>query len=363
METNDQIKLGSSCKFEAKIKEIMLDECEKCKSMTSECESSGRFDMPINESSCTGMNDDSAKCILYRYIDYWDEVIDKWFYDVIDKEQKPFLKLYFQGKYQFQMEYMPEPYWGDPLNCSIVIINYNPAGGDDQNSFTWKEFADCCKIRMVSYVKQHKYSNLAIPFPIINDDADCPDFLRKYGGRNWWLGKKQWSSSIVEYILHNDENVPPFGLELCGWHSEKWNSNFTDELKPNKELCNSVIKYFVLPLIAAIKMSKTQIGLCVGKKLGKLLDAFGCDITKRIVKHITNYKSYNNDDGIKPNDKERYYRVYKICDEYIINTWSIGSNKHPSEDFHSFEKQLIDAILQLKNGNKQNKAGQNNPKP
>ena len=34
--------------------------------------------------------------------------------------------------------HLPEPYWGNPEYCSIVIVNYNPGGGTDMSSHTYK---------------------------------------------------------------------------------------------------------------------------------------------------------------------------------------------------------------------------------
>ncbi len=302
----------------------------------------------------------STDIVLHEFVDYWDRVIEDWFYDVIDADQEHVFDLSYEGKYKFQKDYMPEPYWGNPQKCSIVIIDYNPAGGDDQNSFTWREFANSNKTRMVSYVKQHKYSKLALAFPILEkDDKKCPDFLRKYGGRKWWLSKKEWLDRLVSFGTSqktdcNDNNKKPFAIELCGWHSAKWNSDFSQKILDNKHLhlTITVAQHFILPMLAAIKKSDSHFGVCVGKKFGNIFSCFGKDVTCDISLMIK--CKYDNNNGLKPNNKERFYRVYKICDEYIINTWSIGSNRHPSEDFKYFEKELIEAIESIRKASKTN---------
>lgn len=296
----------------------------------------------------------STDIVLHEFVDYWDRVIEDWFYDVIDADQEHVFDLSYEGKYKFQKDYMPEPYWGNPQKCSIVIIDYNPAGGDDQNSFTWREFANSNKTRMVSYVKQHKYSKLALAFPILEkDDKKCPDFLRKYGGRKWWLTKKEWIDRFVSIgsaqnnnCSKNNENKKPFAIELCGWHSAKWSSNFNQILQNNKALYKSVIIHFLLPMLAAIKKSDLHLGVCVGKRFGDIFSRIGNDVTCNIP--LKTKCKYVKDDGLKPNSKERYYRVYQICNEFIINTWSIGSNKHPSDEYKQFEKDLIEAINSMR---------------
>lgn len=288
----------------------------------------------------------SVDIILREFIDYWDSIIDKWFYDVIDIDQKPFFNTNFQGKYKFQDNYMPEPYWGNPFNCSIVIINYNPAGGDDSNSFTCRDCANCHKTRMVSYVNQHKYSDLALPFPIFEKDSNkCPDFLRKYPGREWWLEKKDWIDRLVSFGDKQQKcgsTQKPFAIELCGWHSAKWSLNFYQRIIDDNCLKNSVITHFLLPLLAAIKKSDSHLGVCIGKQFDKILKLFGNEV------FVKDKDIYTLDKGYKPIDKERYYRVYKICDEFIINTWSVGSNRHPSDEYKNFEEELINNINKLR---------------
>ena len=57
---------------------------------------------------------------LEEYVQHWDNKINKWFLspneEVTDKDD-------------FQYEYMPEPYIGNPYNPSSVILNFNPGIG------------------------------------------------------------------------------------------------------------------------------------------------------------------------------------------------------------------------------------------
>ncbi len=327
-----------------------------CSCPTDENCVSDNINFSMNQTVCTVFKNSnvSVDIILREFIDYWDAVIENWFYNVIDIDQKPFFNLNFNGKYKFQDNYMPEPYWGDPFSSSIVVINYNPAGGDDSNPFTCRDCANCPKTRMVSYVKQHKYSELALQFPIIEEDPNnCLDFLRKYPGRRWWLTKKEWIDRFVsigsaqsDNCSKNNENKKPFAIELCGWHSAKWSSNFNQILQNNKDLNKSVIIHFLLPMLAAIKKSDLHLGICVGKRFGDFFSHFGKDVTYGIP--LKTKCKYVKTDGLKPNSKERYYRVYQICNEFIINTWSIGSNKHPSDEYKQFEKDLIEAINSMR---------------
>ena len=303
--------------------------------------------------------------ILNDYFDYWDKVIKDWMNYKSNKIEEDFIKsLNFSGEYELQEDYMPEPYWGDPRNCSIVVANFNPAGGDDQNSFTWREFANCCLLRMVTFVNNNKYSDLALDFPLWeNEDwiKKYAPYLEKYGGRKWWKSKQEW----INNLINSDKR--PFAIELCGWHSAKWSSSsfinaWDNELIVKKYVCN----HFIKPMLSAIEMCDAKLGICIGKGLGELLDKLNNCFSDESV-HFSgitdkNYKiSYDNVTvrGSKTSYKniiverstnkkpiKRYYRVFKhnICNKYIINTWVVGSNKHPSELFYQFEKMLINAI-------------------
>ena len=119
-------------------------------------------------------------------------------------------------------------------------------------------------------------------------------------------------------------------------------------------------------MLSAIEMSDANLGICIGKGLGELLDKLNNCFSDESV-HFSgitdkNYKiSYDNvtvrgsktsykniivETSINNKTIKRYYRVFKhnISNKYIINTWVVGSNKHPSELFYQFEKMLINAI-------------------
>ncbi|MBR1801277.1 MAG: hypothetical protein IJ767_07305 [Bacteroidaceae bacterium] len=74
------------------------------------------------------------------FLNYWDDVIRRWFDEHIGEGEQTFLD---KKLLNLNCMHMPEPYWGNPHNCSIVIANYNPGGGADRNRHTYRECAWC----------------------------------------------------------------------------------------------------------------------------------------------------------------------------------------------------------------------------
>lgn len=377
---------------------------------------------------------DAQKCELQKnFIEYWDKVIDIWLgknqggisvhadrkSDASTPGKYPFYKdtrLYVDieiGQYPFFYNeklrdllcpaHMPEPYWGNPCECSIVIINYNPGGGTDMNPHTYK-FTNGAPHptsfppnTLIEFVNRNCYSQLALDFPLWNSDA--PNWIRSYGGYGWWQQKKKWIGHLVKDSVNTDintdintEEVRPFAIELCGWHSKKWSQDVFKNIDP--ELQCSIKKHFILPLLKAIENSKTNIAVCIGAqfslenlrlfindgiedKTKDIFDKFddsaeqieekrylngprqGHDSIKVTynkkskkfnVEYPKNPKKNKNieDDSSKPKDKDertRYYRVYNIKydgkDHLILNTYAPGGNHHPADYFWAFEKLLL----------------------
>ena len=89
------------------------------------------------------------------FIDYWDEVVRQWldhnskdelFTEYAEEQHTVINAINENCKnsdiYKLNTMHMPEPYWGNPLNCSIVLLDYNPAGGPDPNCHTTINYKD-----------------------------------------------------------------------------------------------------------------------------------------------------------------------------------------------------------------------------
>lgn len=359
---------------------------------------------PICAASASSIDKPSA--VGQRFIDYWDNVVRQWinlpmgkghnasannkYKDSnlvvsIENEQLPF----FTDKIlkdKLCPAHLPEPYWGDPDNCSIVIINYNPGGGTDMSPHTYKftngnpYFLPFPPNTMIEYVHCHSYSCMAKDFPIWRKNLPADrKWLESYGGRDWWVQKKGWVKDLVDASCNKDtvniEWCPPFAIELCGWHSRKWPSNW--ELDPNSTLLrNSIHNHFADPLLYSIEKSSADFAVCIGAQFSPammmtLFSGFR-DITTNV--NCEYCKIYGNTAIACPacaskqftapyiqvtrqnqsNKKivNRYYRIYDINNvsghHIIINTYAPGGNHHPAGHFYDFEKKLIRTLKRMK---------------
>ena len=279
-----------------------------------------------------------------QYIKYWDCVIDEWLgkkgcgSNVLKKEKDVWLN----GNSKVSQEDMPEPYWGYPQKGSVVILNYNPAGGFNKNRMTTKLCAQCSKIpSLINYVFKHQYSQIANPFPLIykSSDDEINKSIEGYEGADWWNKKQEWLNS---WLI--DNNACPFVMELCAWHSKEWKDIKYERVIKNPQARMHIQETVVSPLIDAVTRSG-NVAFCIGKQFDTFLTTFGFNEIKNL--NISGIK-YINGKGWQPCNKERYYRVYKKDGIYVINTWSVGSNQSPSKAFFSFEKDLRNFLLKRK---------------
>ena len=276
--------------------------------------------------------------MVKNYLDYWDRVINQWFMGSIEEKQKCFLS---QEWLNLTPMHMPEPYWGDPENCSIVIANYNPGGGADRNRHTFRD-CHCCPESFINQVQRKGcYSEVAKSFPIIDDPENKstgiqPCWWREYGGRKWWLNKLPWIKTAYAKIMNvpfeeNAENPfapldkKPFAIEFCGWHSTKWPPHslkkfyFETKCRNNSPTSLSPIidKYFIEPLVYSIKNSTCNCGICVGSQFHELFQEMEKQ-NKGV--HLIKDNKYANCNCV-------YYDVYG---EHVIVIWGTGRNRYPN---------------------------------
>ena len=369
-----------------------------------------------------------------HFINYWDEVVRQWLennadYSKFEKEveEQSLIIEAINNKFRDQPEYrlntihMPEPYWGDPRDCSIVLLDYNPAGGPRVNRHTTISCKSCAgcdslskidkevipSMTFIKYVEEKRikgkkgYSSIALTGPVFEAKKGLEWFWdadNGYEGYDWWQQKCGWLDHLVEVISgKKDEKKLPFAMELCGWHSQKWNNDMS---WIDNGQCRTIINNrSILPLFAALRISTCKMAVCIGAEFrrdwlkqffnDKIEDVTETLFRDNLKKNSDLEKSYDivDKDGkvifadltytvtydgkeniyvvakwneIKKKKKKgmvpvdpvnRNYRVFKITegDEsyYLLNTNYRGSNGHPGEHFWKFEKILIDEIKKL----------------
>lgn len=367
---------------------------------------------------------DYNKYLENNFIEYWDRVIHIWVKGKGGKEIEAHRSreecLYKDGKNGLNVRvekeqslwfdknspmknilcpiHMPEPYWGDPKKCSIVIVDYNPAGGHDMNPHTYRGDGTYLNNTMIKYVNNNKYSDLAKIFPILDSKKELENskfwWLRSYEGRQWWRKKLTWMLHLIESsgvnchnselkgVAEDQEEWPkdvyrPFAIELCGWHSPNW-TNFNMK-KFNANLIKTICCRFVTPLLLAIEDSTSKMAVCIGAQFSysnlKIIICNLEDKTQVIRNILCNCNNNCNKRYIILNDQElqkkklsdeskgsigvvcnkgqknertRYYRVYNVIKDnknhIILNTFAPGGNHHSSEYFWDFEKELLKVV-------------------
>ena len=366
-----------------------------------------------------------------HFIDYWDEVVRQWLENDADyskfkdqaKEQSQIIKAIndmfgVKPEYRLNTIHMPEPYWGDPTDCSIVLLDYNPAGGPRVNRHTTISCKSCtgCEslsdkdkdvIPSMTFIKyvdekikegEQGYSSIALTGPVFKAKKGLDWFWDEdngYEGYGWWQQKCGWLDHLVEVTCGKEGNEEklPFAMELCGWHSQKWNNDMS---WIDNGQCRTIINNrSILPLFAAMRDSSCKMAVCIGAEfridwLEQFFKNKIKDVTKalsdKIMENVELKKSHDivDKDGkvifadltytVKYDGKEnihvdakwnvikkkgkgradsvnRNYRVFKITEGnesyYLLNTNYRGSNGHPAEHFWKFEELLINEIKNL----------------
>lgn len=332
---------------------------------------------------------------ICEYINYWETVIRAWLdNDICNSDlSNEITQVLLSPKLKdvLRWHHIPGPYMGNPKSCSIVILNYNPGGRFDLDPMKCHRCLRCCRnyYSIINYVDRHGYFEFAKDFPYLNSNIN--DELKRSldGGKEWWEKKKEWIDNLtckdrqVESTNVEGEKCKvkssvkntkyPFAMEVCGWHSAKWPSDALDKLDKNNGLGKHIGETVVKPMIDVIKKNNT-FGVCVGKKLGDMLLNFSFENdTNNLIPYLSklytipspnkikvsdvcinvqfdkNQKKYNIaiESITKSKSKGRYYRLLKLkhdeCKDniYMLNTWVAGSNKHSSDDFFKFEREIV----------------------
>ncbi|MDO4185734.1 MAG: hypothetical protein Q4D30_04500 [Bacteroidales bacterium] len=253
---------------------------------------------------------------MFFFINYWDFVVQEWFNGRIEQEQQLFINSNYLN---LNSGHMPEPYWGNPMDCSLVIANYNPGGGADRNIHTYKECISC-KDSFINEVNKRGYFTVVKDFPIIDslyDNCKQPNWWWDYKGSKWWIDKVNW----LQQILSSKQKVllsqkPPFALEFCGWHSKNWPNSACTILYNQAGLANTINYYFINALVNSVQYSDAKLGICIGRQF--------FDLFKRINPSYT-------PQNLKANNANNY-NIYRfiISGAEIIVIWGSGWNRFPN---------------------------------
>ena len=211
------------------------------------------------------------------FIKEWDSIIQNWM------KNKNVLCPFIGKSKDLSKDHLPEPYYGDMDNCSIVMINLNPGIGQDYQEWSNKDKPGTT----VNEVKNNKYSVYAKPFPLIFGGSSTPS-------------SKWWKSRNPTNYVNGIKSVNP---KIDVVEAIKW------------AICNS----------------ESKIGLAIGKSIYQTLIYNGFkDITKGSCFPVI---------GI-----HREYHIIEKEGVQVLCTWAQGGNRVPSAHFESFEKSLMNSL-------------------
>lgn len=226
--------------------------------------------------------DGKNKDILSCFIDYWDEVTRQFYAGkgkLFCEEERFWLKA-IDPKLT-ALNSMPEPYYGNPWDSSMVIVNLNPQG-----NMTVKHSS---ATPLNGFVISHKFSDWAKPFYLLDEEVKLTSGMKwvsGLGGYDWWYPKKFWAKQFTQ------SEKKPFNIELCAWPSMHWRSQMESAFRKSSLLKDIFLKV----LYEATSHSELRrYVVCMGSSFKNILPAMG-------------FHPYNGiSSGRKPGKKEKLF--------------------------------------------------------
>ena len=253
-----------------------------------------------------------------NYVEQWNRIISDWFQD------KESLRPLLDEKESLSIDHIPEPFYGNMEECSIVIINMNPGMGLCDQCWSNQDQQGL----FVNDVKNiNSYSTYVKDFPLLpNQNKGFPKGPKP--SIDWWKSRYAWINRILSHKGIKCTNKKPFAIELVPLHSKSF------DVKPVKYVAAHPNLDLFKAIEYAINASDAKMGLAIGKPIYTVLTRNG---------------GYNDVCGkLQPNTKKkRYYQVIENEEKThrILCTWSASSNKAPSKDFDSYEESLINEFF------------------
>lgn len=264
--------------------------------------------------------------ILQNFIEHNNKLVKEWMDNPSDSCSH---HIYFQpdctpaeslSKYG-----MPEPYLGNPFDCSAVIVNINPGGVIDCNN--WNARGKSSNF-INKYLTSGSYESYARAFPYLT-------LPKEELTTNWWESRKEW----IEHFSSKKDSLP-FAIELCPWHSMKWKGM----VYKDKNLKAYINQYVIRPAGEAIKNSGLPFGLAVGKPIVMALEELGFQKKNEWTWETNTLQHWP--DKAKGKVIKRCYAFlsHEESNVSFLCTWAQGGNKAPGMGFRKTEKEICEII-------------------
>ena len=246
--------------------------------------------------------------MIKSYLEHQQNFIENW----ANSPEKEWEKSIFSklksvnSKIEPFLDYLPEPYLGNPFNADAVFLNYNPGP--------------------VMELEQHKVNGIFVTdYKAIKDfnhfALNTPYFNGKKG---FWADRQKFLSRLLNKPY---DTTTFFALEICPFHSSSFKLSPSDIKVASEYIENNVLK--IAEEVA--KQTTLESIISVGKDYYHLFNLLNYELRKE-VDQTSNIESWpTNKFGIKVN---RNISLWKSPSGGIyVNTWAPGSNKISSKEF------------------------------
>ena len=258
---------------------------------------------------------------IQDYIEYWNNFINDWYLDPLAFFKS---KNNYWNKFQdliFYADALPEPYYGNPLSFSCIILNLNPYGGVN---YKLQKHPDGLFLK--KFKPEKHYFDFAQSFPYLNNFKDT-----NIG--KWWLKREQWITRI------SASTKKPFSIQICPWHAK-----FSDGRGLKGYSIDYVIDFIIKPIEIIYKNGDLKIIISVGKEFEYLYEDLGFNRLEMFsVDPLIKNRYYPL--GKDGNPIRRFYNVWESTSGILyLNTFTVGTNECPSSDFNQVELNILNML-------------------
>ena len=279
-----------------------------------------------------------------NFFEFWDKFVDDAMKHTLSAPQ--FIVTTKGISIKNPYYYVPEPYYGDPKNCSAVILNINPGAGGPSHVNLFPN-------------GEATYSKHAREFPYLNSSISSFN----PAGDKWWEKRKEWLDRLVKSYIHTHPEIAnvdkakdfPFAIEFCPWHSDKIVHINQVEKATGCSLFltpEQLLDYVLIPASEAAKGTPCNIIFAVlgqsffHSHLSSYYEPFEIwEPDSTIGKWKSKLGSLPSP-SCPPYNIKRSYALYKPKEKYknilrpILTTWG-GRNKSPKAVFENVEQEIL----------------------
>ena len=292
-----------------------------------------------------------------KYYNFWDEFVGRWLAE--RKAEAPLDEVslaYQQACDELDFDILPTPYLGRPSEgVDAVFLNMNPGLSeigkrgeyrgvplDDTQRFSLLRKPNGWLIKAFMCESEGSYRRFVDKWSCLN--PDLRDYDPQVCGVDWWQGlnpgKVGGRAAWLRRIYNNCDMSPSrvFAVELCPYHSKKWNAAHLDEC-----LLPFICEHVIDPACVAVHQNRLPFAVAIGKVFVDLFVSLGANM-----EHEWSYKDpmLGWPQNSKGNPTVRVYRMYAIqrrdgqTTRFLVTWAQANSNPPPSPHFGAIERNI-----------------------